>query len=300
MQLSLKSERFWLGSILVSFIFFYLSLIWKLTGDLDLIVTDLLFWVAILALLYRRRDRLIFNSDPISTFLGLLLIGLVLVKSPTLYWFESNLFVYCAPFVALFGIALIASGIKNLKQYWVELFFSGFLFIPPTFFGFWFNDRISALTAKFSAYLLYYLGFNTTSRGIDIWLNLPDRGNFVAKVDYFCTGILMMGLMLKLALLLVSFFPMKWLQCFWLPLAALAIGFFLGVIRVSILTLAVPDPDRFAFWHGTEGAQIFSTLSIIIFFFFCYPVLKKHNRVNSQTMLTTNLRTDKRETARRF
>jgi cyanoexosortase A len=308
MKRSLKSKQFWFYASLISLAVFYLTFTWKTTKNVDFIVTSSVFWVAIFLLLWRRRDRLILASDFISSFVGLLLIALVLIKSLTLYWFESNLFVYLASFIAFFGIALIAFGIKNIKQYWLELFFSGFLFIPPSFFGFWFNAQISTLTTKVSAYLLYYLGFNTTSQGVQILLHLPNRGNFIATVDYFCTGILMMALMLKLALLSISFFPMKWWQRFWFPLAAIAIGFFLGVIRVSILTLALPDRSSFAYWHGTEGAQIFSTLSIIIFFLLCYPTLNQQksknlseqHRVNSASILTTSLTTERCETARRY
>jgi cyanoexosortase A len=304
MKRSLKSEQFWFYASLISFAVFYLTLTWKSTKNLDLIVTNSLFWGAIFVLLWRRRKRLVFNSDFISAFLGLLLITLVLIKSLTLYWFESNLFVYLASFISFLGIALIASGIKNIKQYWLEIFFSGFLFIPTTFFGFWFNDQISLATAKISAYLLYYLGFNTVSKGIQILLHLPNQGDFIAEVNYFCTGILMMGLMLKLALLLASFVPMKQWQRFWFATLALAVGFFLGVIRVSILTLTVPNPEQFAFWHGNEGAQIFSTLSIIIFSLFCYPTLNQpkskklsqQHRVNSAPILTTSSTTESTET----
>jgi cyanoexosortase A len=308
MKRSLKSDQFWLCASLISFGVFYLTFTWKTTKNIDSVITNSLFWGAIFLLLWRRRDRLIFDREIISSLSGLLLIALLIVKSLSLYSFESLLFIYLAPFIALFGITLIISGIKNIKQYWLELFFAGFLFIPPSFLGLWFNTSISTVTAKLSAYLLYYFGFNVTSQGIKVLLHLPNQGNFLAQVNYRCTGILMMGLMLKLALLLVSFVWMKWWQRVWFPFAALAIGFFLGVIRVSILTLAVPDPSLFDYWHGSEGTQIFSTLSIIIFFCFCYPVLKepkprdffkKQDRVSNVPILTTNLETEKRENTQR-
>ena len=279
MKRLLKSDKFWLFSILISFAVFHLNVTWKVTGDPNRLTIDLFFWAAILFLLWRRRDRLRVDSDLASAFLGLLLIVLVLVKSISLFWFESSLLKF-APFVAVLGIALLASGFKGLRQYWLELLFSCLMFFPTSGLESLMDSQfqISILTAKSSAYLLYYLGFNTATQSNEVLLSLPQGGNFRALVDYQCTGVPMMLLMLKLSLLLQSFFPMKWLERFFLPMVAVSLGFFLGVIRVSILTLTMPDPAKFDYWHSTEGAQIFSTLSILIFSFLCYSVLQRSSR----------------------
>ena len=52
-------------------------------------------------------------------------------------------------------------------------------------------------------------------------------------------------------------------------------GFFSGVIRVCILTLAVPNPAKFDYWHGNSGSQIFSTFAVCIFAGFCYWIWQK-------------------------
>ena len=275
----LKSDKFWLFSILISFAIFHLNVTWKVTGDPNRLTIDLFFWAAILFLLWRRRDRLRVDSDLASAFFGLLLIVLVLVKTISLFWFESSLLKF-APFVAVLGIAFLASGFKGLRQYWLELLFSCLMFFPTSDLESLIDSQfqISILSAKFSAYLLYYLGFNTATQNNEVLLFLPGEGNFRALVHSQCTGISMMLLMLKLSLLSQSFFPMKWLERFFLPMVAVSLGFFLGVIRVSILTLTMPYPAKFDYWHGTEGAQIFSTLSILIFSFLCYSVLQRSSR----------------------
>jgi cyanoexosortase A len=279
MKLLLKNDKFWIFSSLIGLSILYLNLTWKTTGDLDRITTDSLFWGAILWLLWRRRDGLNLNNDLFSNCLGLLLIVLVLFKSISLFAFESTL-IPLIPFFAALGLALLASGFRGLRQYWRELFFAWFLFFPTGVIGY-FLDRIfyiTVLNAKFATYVLYYFGFNVASQGNEVLLSLPHMGNFKAVVDYPCAGVPMILLMFKLSLLLVTFFSLQKAQRIWLPGVALGIGFFLGVIRVCILTLAIPNPARFDYWHGSNGSQIFSTLAIIIFSFFCHSVLKQQNR----------------------
>ena len=86
----------------------------------------------------------------------------------------------------------------------------------------------------------------------------------------------MILLILKLALLLISFVPLKKNQQILIPSFSLILGFFLGVTRVCILTLLIPNQAQFNYWHGTEGSQIFSTLAITIFSGFCYWILQKN------------------------
>ena len=85
----------------------------------------------------------------------------------------------------------------------------------------------------------------------------------------------MILLMLKLALLLISFTQFSKIQSIIIPLLSIALGFILGVVRVCILTLTIPNTARFNYWHGDNGAQIFSTIGVIIFAAFCYWMLQQ-------------------------
>jgi cyanoexosortase A len=282
MKQLLKSDRFWLFTSLVGLTLFYLNLTWKTTGDIDRLTTDSLFGIAILWLLWRRQDKFSYDSDFFSTLIGLSVIVIVLVKSVSLFWFESTL-LPLIPVLACFGLALIASGFKGLRQYWRELLFAWFLFFPEGIIGL-FVDRIfhiTVITAKFSAFFLYYFGFNVATQGNEVILSLPQSGNFKAIVDYPCAGVPMILLILKLSLLLLSFFPFNKTYRFLLPLVSIGIGFVLGIIRVCILTLIIPKPAKFDYWHGTEGGQIFSTLAILIFSCFCYWILQKQELLDS-------------------
>ncbi len=282
MKLWHKSDRFWLFSSLVCSAILYLNLSWKTTVDIDRLTTESLFWIAILWLLWRRRDKLNFKSSLFSTCFGSVLIFLVLTKSFSLFWFESTLIPLIPIFIS-FGLALIASGFKGLRQYWRELFFSWFLFFPEGVIGTLIDKviHITVINAKLASFLLHYVGFNVDSYSNHVVLYLPELGKFTALVDYPCAGVPMIVLMLRISLLLIAFFPLPKKERILVPLVSLGIGFGLGVIRVCILTLLLPNESRFDYWHGTEGSQIFSTLAIVIFYFFCHSVLKKYSLFDS-------------------
>lgn len=272
----INSDRLWLGSSLVGIAILYLGLILKTTGDIDQLTTSSLFWGAIIWLLWRKRDDLQYRSEAVSSFIGLLLLALMLSKTTTLFWFESTL-LPLLPFGSAIALALIASGFKGFGQYSRELFFAWFLFFPEGVIGRLIDGvvHITILNAKFATYFLYYLGFNVASQGNQVLLSLPALGEFKAIVDYPCAGVPMILLMLKLALLLISFAPLPRRSRLLIPLFSIALGFLLGVVRVCILTLLIPNTAKFDYWHGAEGSQIFSTLAITIFAGFCWWILER-------------------------
>ena len=271
-----RNNIFWLLISLAGLGIFYLNLIWKTTENIDQLTTNILFYGAIFWLLWKRKEKVNIQSDLFSSFIGLSLLIIIIIKTISLFNFESNL-LSLIPFCAGLSLALIASGFKGLGQYGQELFFAWFLFFPTGVIGNFIDNivRITVLNAKFATYFLYYLGFNVTNRGNEVLLSLPNLGDYKAIVDYPCAGVPMILLMLKLSLLLVSFFPVEKSQRFSIPMVSIAIGFFLGVVRVCILTLVIPEQATFDYWHGTEGSQIFSTLAIMIFSGFAYWLLNR-------------------------
>ena len=266
----------WLLYALVGVGLLYLNLIWKTTADIDLLTTNSFYWVAIIWLLWRRRDNLQYRSGVISRFIGLALLGSILSKTLSLFWFESTLLALLPLGIAI-ALALIASGFKGLVQYKQKLFFTWFLFFPEGAIGHFIDSlvHITFLNAKLATYFLYYLGFNVATEGDRVILTLPELGKFGAIVDYPCAGVPMILLMLKLGLLLIAFTSLSNQEKLLIPAFSIALGFLLGVIRVAILTLLIPNPSKFAYWHGTQGSQIFSTLAIAIFAGFCYWILER-------------------------
>ena len=89
----LKSEGLWLFSSVIGIACLYLNLIWKTTANIDLLTTNSFYWGAIIWLLWRRKDQLRYYNEPIASFIGLLLVGLILSKTFT-YAFGLSL-LYC-------------------------------------------------------------------------------------------------------------------------------------------------------------------------------------------------------------
>ena len=269
-----REDRLLLSGLIATVIL-YLNLTWN-TGDIDLVTTSGFYWGAIICLLWRKRDRLNYDGELFSSCLGLFLLGLIISKVLSLFWFESTL-LPLFPLAMALALALIASGFKGLSQYKQELFFAWFLFFPEGAIGHAIDNivHITILNAKFATYFLYYIGFDVASQGNQVLLSLPELGQFKAIVDYPCAGVPMILLMLKFALLLISLASLSKQEKLIVPTFSIVLGFLLGVVRVSILTLLIPNPSKFDYWHGAQGSQIFSTLAITIFAGFCYWILER-------------------------
>ena len=272
----LDSDRFWLLYSCFGVAVLYLNLIWKTTGEIDLITTGIFYWGAIIWLLWRRKDEVLRCSKLGLNLVGCCVLGLILVKTLALFSVESSL-LSLFPFIASVALASIASG-GRIDRYKLELFFAWFLFFPEGVIGQAIDGlvKITVLNAKLATYLLYYLGFDVASQGNRVMLSLPEIGQFKAIVDYPCAGLPMMLLMLKFALLIICLAPLAKQDKILVPIFSISLGFCLGVVRVSILTLLIPHADRFDYWHGARGAQIFSTLAIAIFAGFCYWILERN------------------------
>ena len=276
MKLGRYPDKLFFLVCFVNIALFYLSISWRVAASLDRVITESIFYGAIFYLLWRRKNNLKFNLDLPTSLVGTVLIIVVVLKSLTLFSFEDK-FICLIPFLSTLGLALLTSGFSGIGQYKKELFLTGVLFFPEEVIGMSLEKFVSVtvLNAKFSTYFLYYFGFNVTNQGTQVSLLLPDLGYFKAIVNYSCSGMPMIILLLKLALLITCLFNFNRQQYLLIPLVSVFIGFILGVIRVCILTLLIPYPTSFDYWHGDKGAQIFSTLAMIIFSGFAYWLIQK-------------------------
>ncbi|MGK7899051.1 MAG: cyanoexosortase A, partial [Xenococcus sp. (in: cyanobacteria)] len=147
----LKNNLFWLFSSLAGLGVFHLNLIWKVTGNLDELTTNILFYGAIFGLLWQRKEEVNIQSDLFSSCLGLSLLTIIIIKTIYLFSFEYNL-LSLIPLFAGISLALIASGFRGLGQYSRELFFAWFLFFPTGVIGNFIDNsiKITVLNAKFA------------------------------------------------------------------------------------------------------------------------------------------------------
>ncbi len=263
----LKYPQFWLLAIKAAYIAIHLTLTWKADNS-SLLGMSFLFWAAISSLIWDKRHSLSLESDIFSSFFGLSLIALLLVKTISLTSFGG--FLYISPAIFAFGLALMASGFKGLKQYKGELLVLFFITVPkilPSSL-----TDISPLTAKFAGFALWYTGFPVTRNGILI--SLPTGS---VEVYSGCSGIELVFQMLGLALLFLLMFPQKGKKKILLALIAAILGFVVNGVRVALMAILVAQGQQkaFVYWHEGDGSLIFSLVAVLLFGLLCWFLLEK-------------------------
>jgi cyanoexosortase A len=264
----IQKSQFWLLGIATGLMTLSIHLAMK-SEFTDLGGTTFLFWVAVASQLWKKRHILNLHSGIFSTLLGVSIITLVIFKCQFPYVDES--FLRISPILSLLGFALLASGVKGLKQYWQELLLLGFIAIPQH----WLSQLINLpkLTAKFATFSLLYLGFPAQNEGYLV--KLPT--SFV-EVDSGCSGISLIFQLLGIALIFLVLFSPKKSQVFLIPSIAIILAFILNGVRVSLMAYlnTYSQKSAFEYWHEGNGSLIFSLIGVILFGYFGNFLLKPH------------------------
>lgn len=260
---NLKNEKLWLLIFTGLLIAVHLHLAWQ-AGLANLVVTTILFTSAIYLRIQKRFVDLRLESDRTSQLLGYLIILWIFL---TISFLPTPEYVIrLLPLITGFTLAILASGIKRIKQYWLELILLLVLAIPlerliePINQNF----QITTLLAQFSTFILWYLGFDVTRQGE--FIILPTKATWVGPN---CSGILTILWMLQLGLLFLVMFPTKPIHKILVPVAAIAIVIFINGIRIAIMSyMAAHNYALFEIMHS-DKAQIFSTIPLLLFAAFC-------------------------------
>jgi cyanoexosortase A len=264
----LENTQFWLLAIAGSLTAVYASLYTRLDGNLSQVTITLLGLAAVFSLLAEKRHTLKFESDIFSSLLGILLIAFALLRSN--YVMAVDSFVDLIPFIGFLGIALLASGIKGLRQYWLELLII-FAFNFPVGYVAQRLD-ISIITAKFSFAFLSYLGLPVVRQGVNI---IMPTG--AVEVYPGCSGMETISQLVKLAILFIIMFPTSLAKRIIVPIAATLIAFIVNAVRVALMAYLVSksNPEAFNYWHTGTGSQIFFLSCTVLFGGFCYLITKQ-------------------------
>jgi cyanoexosortase A len=262
----LTDQRFWLAALGVALSGFHLQALWTATtGNSEALVTQALFWLAIGSLIWGRKETLKLESQPLPSVIGLVLIGLVVLKGGGAF---LNPFAQFAPLVSAFALALLASGFSGLKQYVKELALVATLVSTLLWESLFSLKAIALVTAKLAYAFLWYSGFTVYISGTQI--TLP-----TGAIDVYegCSGFHGMAQLFKLSILFLLTFETKgWIRKVIIPVIAVAIAFFTNAIRVALMAILVAggDQNAFYYWHQGEGSNIFSLVSMLLFGLFCY------------------------------
>ncbi len=260
----LKISPFWLLATAAGLIAIHLTLNWRAEKPSHLAIS-IVYWLAASSMLWDKRKQLKLGSGIFSLLLGALLIAGVLLKSAS---HPGVKFLGFSPFVSALGIALLASGFQGLKQYRQELIILFSLGVPRILLPH--LPDISPITAKFSAFLLWYTGFDISLQGINIVL--PNGG---VEVVPSCSGLNLITYMLGLSVVFLVMFPSNLANKIVAPVVAATLGFAVNGVRIALLAVLSTNASRqaFEYWHSKEGTLIFVMISVVLFGFFCLFLL---------------------------
>jgi len=258
----LQEPKYWLLGIAAGLIALHLTLTSR-TENTDLFGTMLLFWGVVCFLIWERHESLTLESGVFGSCFGASLIALILLKSSSISGYDF--FIRVTPLLSGISLALLASGTKGLKQYWQELLILAYTAIPPGLIGVFVN--VALLTAKFSAFILHYLGFEVVRKGVFLVL---EKGS--VEVYHGCSGVNAILQVLGLALVFLLMFPTTMGQKIVVPIIAVLIGFIVNAARVALMAVLVSlsQPEAFKYWHEGNGSVIFSMIAVFIFGLFCW------------------------------
>lgn len=258
----LRIPKYWLLAIGAGLMAIHLSLVWQ-SNLPELQGNCFVFWAAAVSLVWRNRDDLEFKSSIVASLVGFGLIAIALLRIHLLP--DLGLFLRLFPLVTGLGLALLASGFKNLRAYWREFTTFVLLALPPTALAFF---EISPITARFTTVLLWLSGYEVQRQGV--YLTLSTGASI--EVYHGCSGIVVILQVLKYVGLAFLLFPSNWLQRIVIPIVGIAIAFLTNAVRVAILAvLSAPGNDEaFTYWHDGNGSLVFSMLAVSIVGGICY------------------------------
>ncbi|WP_013323981.1 cyanoexosortase A [Gloeothece verrucosa] len=258
----LQKPNYWLLGLAAAVVALHLTLLDR-SGEQNLLSLSILLWLSIASLLWDKREDLKLESGIFSSLLGIILLAIVLARSlsPAGYHFGV------APFLSGLALCLMASGVKQLHQYWKEIFILSLLAFYPLFTAILKVIDLPLLTAKVASFNLWLAGFDVHQEGVII--TLP-----TGKVEVLeaCAGLEITILMFVTAVLFLLLFPQKNKDKIICLILAPTLGFFINSLRICILALLVAEGDQegFKYWHGEDGSFVFALISVFIFGLFCW------------------------------
>ena len=255
-RIQLESPNFWLLTVTGLLI----ALNWHLV-KYDFLY--LIFWIAALSITWQNKNNRSFSSNFFSTSIGSFLISWMLFRC-IISNNNTDILVRAYPLISLLGICLLASKVSKIFQYWREIVIVSLTSIPFEHIFTWLSptDSVSVLDAKLSRIILWYLGFNVHQ--IDNIVYLPTGSIQIANA---CSSFNLLWLMWQFSLVVCLCFSLKKSQKIWLGIWANIIALFANGIRLCLMAILVANnhQEAFDYWHGTSGAEIFTTSAILLF-----------------------------------
>ncbi|MEM9272910.1 MAG: cyanoexosortase A [Cyanobacteria bacterium P01_F01_bin.143] len=254
-QNRVNDHRFWLLSIAGLLIAFNWCLV-------EYNSVYLIYWLAAFFVTWQRRNDLNFDSDIFSTIIGLILIIWLLFRG-VITDSHSDVISRMYPLLSAIGIFFISTKTQRIIQYWREILIVGLTGIPweHLFAMLSVTTRMSILDARIARILLWYVGFDVYQQ--DNLVILPTGSIQIAGA---CSSFNLLGLLWQSCLVVCLCFALKKNQKIFLWLWATVIALGVNSIRLCLMALLIANDhqEAFHYWHGSAGAEIFTTIAILL------------------------------------
>jgi cyanoexosortase A len=244
-------------------------------GKQAYLMLSLLMWASMALLLWDRRPSFRRSQDKGSFFCGCMLVTALLVlcvvrPGEKLLGFFP-LFAFLGWFLMFVGVA---QSKRYLKEFSILLVFGLPKLVPDTAFG------LAPLTAKFSAFVLWYLGYPVSLHG-GIHIQVPQGGVDVVPA---CSGINLMTHMLSISIIFLCVFPPQRLNGFFFATVAVLLGFLMNGVRVAMLAALSPPQfsEQFHYWHSASGASLFVLVALVLYGMFYFGLQKSPEHQSRQ------------------
>ena len=215
-------------------------------------------------------ERLHPNRQIYSHLLGTACLAFSLSKT----FSGAGIWLQTLPFFSALGMALIVSGLTNIKKYWRELVILSIIVIFGAFkHPMEEHFALTTISAQFSHFLLEMGGIDSIRQGTLIAFSPETAINVVES----CAGYSKIFWLVEISIIYLMLFPSNRINILIVPAVAAAIAFIANGIRIAILGvfLAFGNQARFEYWHHGEGSQIFTIIPLIIFGSFCLYLIKQ-------------------------
>lgn len=228
----------------------------------DFIVAAIGWMLALLVFEARRDGEL---PSPPAAAAGFVLIGFGILQcgrmSVTDLWFLKILA------LLLYAGALLATrGWRGLARQWRGCAVMLIMVVPEKCLPFVdYRGMLTVAHAGAAGFLLHWTGMEVALRG-----NLIATRAGVVQVEEACSGMALMLLLFKLALMLCLGLPLRWWNGFVACAGALLAGFGAGTFRICVLAVLVNRPS-FETLHGAVGANLFPVAGFLLFAPFLIP-----------------------------
>ncbi|MFN6224152.1 MAG: cyanoexosortase A system-associated protein [Dolichospermum sp.] len=260
-----------------------LTLYWRVEQNFNQWFLELTLYGSILWHLYQKRYDLTLVSLFPANFIGCCLI-IIPYLNANFSIQEISIFWYFLPLITSVGFALLASGFQGIKQFRRYLVITAiFPLVEILVKLLGILIKITVISAKFTSFLLWYLGFDSSTQGTLVYVN-----NGIIDVLSECTAIPLLILLLKVSFLLIILFP-SFLKNIYLPfILSVVISGVFSVIRLAIIALVVTDKPAFNYWHGSQGGDIFALLSFLLFGIIILLLSPNHQIPSSPSKVTSH------------